>query len=935
MKLHRFLCLLGLAAALAGNAPANRLTVAALRCEYRDNPVGIDEPAPRLSWQLTSTTRAQTQTAYRIRAASTPEKLARGEADLWDSGRVPSSENLHIRYAGRPLTARQSCHWQVQVWDQAGTASTWSEPAHWEIGLPTNADWSGASWIRLAGDPRSSPLTQRPVLTKGMTQPRLATAHPSPLLRREFTVRPGVTRARAYVSGLGYSETFLNGQRCGDAVLDPGQTSYDERALYVTHDITTALRPGLNAVGVWLGNGFLGQNHAFNAPGLGYAPPALLAKLVIDYADGSTEVIATDGTWKATTGPILYDNVYGGETYDARLEKTGWDRPGYDDSTWTAAQVVAAPAPRLLAQMIAPIRQMKTLPPVAVIAGNNGKWIFDLGQNIAGWAQIKLRAPVGTELTLRFSEILSADGLALDLITTGPHATGLPQTDIYVCKGGGEETWAPRFTYHGFRYVEVSGLPEKPSPDFLTGVLVHSDVAPRGSFQCSDELLNRIHRTSLWTLEDNLHSVLEDCPHREKCAWLGDTHAVGETAIFHYDMAQFFTKFADDIETSLGDGGVTYWGQKATPGIPCNVAVGRRLCQEARPDWGSAYVLLPWYLYQYYGDTAVFTRHYPHLKKWIEYVRGLREDGIVTRGYGDWCPPGGNPRMECPVPLTSTAYFHATVVIMADFARQLGKTDDATAYKQLAEETKAAFNRKFFNATTGGYGSQTADAVALRFALFPDGQQAAVATSLRRGVVEQHRGHAFVGIHGGRPLYTQLSAHGYTEVAIAALKQPTWPSYANLLTQGHTTWPEIFDEKPRGTDTAGRSLNHPMQSGFAAWFHESLGGIRPAAPGFKKILLEPHGYHQLAWVEAAHESPYGLIKSHWRSTAGEFTWHISIPPNTTAIVSVPRPRHRQRHRVRPRRHHQPWSRFPALRKPTRALRSRLRRISISQFTAVS
>ncbi|MCY2924815.1 MAG: family 78 glycoside hydrolase catalytic domain, partial [Planctomycetota bacterium] len=537
-----------------------------------------------------------------------------------------------------------------------------------------------ADWIRFARDTRNSPLAKREIQIKSMPAPKLIEAFPSPLFRREFEVKPGVKRARAYICGLGYAELYLNGQRVGDASLDPGQTTYDARAFYVTPDLTRSLRPGRNAVGVMLGNGFFGQNHAFNVDWLANGKPVLLAKIFVDYADGTTQCLTTDESWKAETGPILYDNVYGGETYDARRERAGWTQPGYDDSQWQPAMKAEPVTGKLQAQMIPPIRCLKTLKPQRVFAGEAGKWIFDLGQNIAGWARISLKAPAGTQVTLRFAEILMPDGKSLDHATTGVFATGLTQTDVYVCKGGGVETWQPRFTYHGFRYVEVTGLPSKPRPDFLDGVLVRSDVRRAGSFACSDETLNRIYRTSLWTIEDNLHSTSEDCPHREKCGWLGDAHAVGETAIFNFDMAQFWTKFVDDIETGLGRGGATYWGQKATPGIPCNIAVGRRLCQEARPDWGSAYVLLPWYLYEYYGDTDVFTRHYDHLKSWINYVKGLREEGIVVRGYGDWCPPGGNENMECPPPLTSTAFFYGTLRIMENFALQLGKADEAAGF---------------------------------------------------------------------------------------------------------------------------------------------------------------------------------------------------------------------------------------------------------------
>jgi alpha-L-rhamnosidase len=863
------------------------LTITGLRCEYRENPLGIDARTPRLSWQLQSKERAQCQSAYRVLVASSLEALKRDRGDLWDSGRVDSDQTIQVHYAGKPLASRQQCYWKVRAWDREGHSSDWSAGAMWEMALLDAADWQDANWIRLARDSRNSPLTWRPLQTRNMDVPRMVEAFPSPVFRREFEIKAGVKRARAYVCGLGYAELYINGCRMGDAVLDPGQTTYDVRAFYVTHDITRSLKRGLNAVGVMLGSGFFGQNHAFNVAWLANGKPVLLAKIVMDYADGTTQVISTDESWKAGMGPVLYDNVYGGETYDARLENKGWSQPGYDDSRWQPAVKGEPVTGQLQAQMIPPIRCVKTLKPQRVFAGPAGKWIFDLGQNIAGWVRIKVKAPAGTQLTFRFAEVLMPDGTSLDYDTTGVFATGLIQTDVYICKGGGVEFWQPRFTYHGFRYVEVAGLPFRPGADFLEGVLVRSDVPRAGSFVCSDETLNRIYRTSLWTIEDNLHSTSEDCPHREKCGWLGDAHAVAETDIFNFDMAQFWTKFVDDIETVLGRGGATYWGQKATPGIPCNIAVGRRLCEEARPDWGATYVLLPWYLYEYYGDADLFARHYDHLKQWIAYVKGLREDGIVVRGYGDWCPPGGNGNMECPPPLTSTALFYGTLRIMEDFARRLGKAGDAAGFTELADETKAAFNRKYFNEQSHGYGSQTADAVALRFELFPDGQRGRVAQSLAGEVVDKHHGHVFVGIHGGRPLYTQLCEQGRDDVAIAAMKQKTWPSFAYTLAQGFTTWPEESDEIKPGERIAGRSLNHPMQSGFAAWFHESVGGIQPAAPGFKRIELKPHGYLQIVWAKAEHDSPYGPIQSCWRNEQGRFEWKISIPPNTTATIFVP------------------------------------------------
>ncbi len=863
------------------------VTVEGLRCEYRENPVGIDTRTPRLSWRLVSNERHQWQKAYRILVASSAKLLDQGQADLWDSGKVKVGLMTGVVYAGKPLTSQQRCFWKVQVWDINNRLSPWSAVASWEIGLPDAADWQDASWIQLEKDNRSSPLTKRPFQIKDVTKLRTVEAFPSPLFRCEFTVKPGVVRARAYVSGLGYSELYINGQRIGDAVLDPGQTTYDVRAFYVTHDITKALKQGANAVGVMVGNGFYGQNLAFGVPGLAYGQPVLRAKIILDYANGAKEVIATDETWKASAGPVLFDNVYGGETYDARLEPKGWAEPGFADAAWRPAVKVESVSAKMEAQMIPPIRCVKTLKPQKVFAGEDGKWIFDLGQNIAGWARIKTQAPAGTEITLKYAEVLTPDGKSLDHATTGVFATGLEQTDVYVCKGGGIETWQPRFTYHGFRYVEVSGLASNIAPDFLEGVLVRTDVARRGSFQCSDEVLNKIYQTSLWTIEDNMHSTMEDCPHREKCGWLGDAHAVGETTIFNYDMQQFWTKFVDDIGTVLGRGGKTYWGTNATAGIPCNIAVGRRLCQEARPDWGAAYVLLPWYLYLYYGDMDVDWRHYDNQKRWIEYVAGLREEGIVVRGYGDWCPPGGNDNMECPPELTSTAYFYGTLRIMEKLANRGSKKEDAEMFARLADETKKAFNEKFFNEGSFGYGSQTADAVALRFELCPDNRKADVAKSLAAEVTERHKGHAFVGIHGARPLYTVLCENGYEKEAIAALKQETWPGLAYTLKQGFTTWPEQMDEIQPGEPVGRRSLNHPMQSGFAAWFHECLAGIRPTEWGFYRMDMKPHGYTVLARVEASHDSPFGSIKSQWKSENGVFTWTVVLPASTAAKVYVP------------------------------------------------
>ena len=871
MKL--FLAWLGLAIVALAASPEN------LRCEYLTNPLGIDTPQPRLSWNIISSQRGERQAAYQILVASSAERLAQEHGDLWDSGKVMSDRSVLIPYAGSPLSSRQGCWWKVRVWNQQDKASVWSHAGYWEMGLLTPEAWQPAKWIGLAQDTRQSPLASR-VLER--PRPAQAQSFPAPMFRRVFQLKPGVTRARVYVCGLGYHEVYVNGQRMGDQVLDPGQTTYDVRAFYVTHDVTAAVKSGDNAVGIYLGNGFYGQNIGFSSKGLCYGPPVLLARLVVDYRDGSTEIVGTDDSWKAETGPVLFDNVYAGETYDAQCERPGWNQPGYDDAAWQKPSVVPAPTPKLQAQMIPPIRHIRTLKPVQVMAGGKGKWIFDLGQNIAGWVRLKPNLPTGTMITMRFGEELAEDGRQINFESTGVKHTFVKQTDIYVCKGVPGETWEPRFTYHGFRYVEVEGLTAQPALDLLEGVLVRTAVEPRGTFECSNELLNRIYRTSLWTIEDNLHSVPEDCPHRERCAWLGDAHCTAETGIFNFDMAAFWTKFMGDVETVLGKGGMNYLKRPATPGIPCNIAVGRRLCQEARPDWGVAVVFVPWFIYNYYGDTQILAEHYPLMKRWVNYVNAHAENSIIVEGYGDWCPPGSNSKMECPVPLSSTAYQYGAWQVMEQVARLLGKTDDAAEFGRQAQITKTAFLTKFFDPQTHGFGSQTADALALRFGLVPAGQIEALANDLARCVTEQHDGHAFVGIHGGRSLFTELDRYGHSAVVFTALTQTNAPSYGYNLSVGLTTWPEVPAPQP-----AGRSLNHPMQSGFAAWFHESLAGIRPLAPGFKRIAIQPHGFAELAWVKAEHISPYGPIISNWKRDGNQLTMDVTIPANTTAEVYVP------------------------------------------------
>ena len=861
-----------------------------LTCEHLVNPLTVEAAQPRLSWMIKSDLKGARQTAYQILVARELSLLRPGKADVWDSGRIASDQSVLVPYAGPALKSAARYFWTVRVWNALGKAGDWAPAAVWEMGMLKATDWQPAQWIELAEDTRTSQLAARPIKTSPMRTPAMKKSFASPLLRKTFSINKTVSRARMYICGLGYYELFINGRQVGDQQLDPGMTTYDARALYVAHDVTAALRQGGNAIGVMLGNGFYGQNLAFMAPGLAWGSPVMLAKCTIEYTDGSVEVIATDSSWQATTGPVLFDNVYAGETYDARLEIPGWAEPELDDKHWQPARVAKAPAVKLEGQMIQPIQDSRIIKPIGIIASPGGKWIVDMGQNFAGCVRLKTTEPAGTKITLRMAEILAPGGVEIDPATTGVFATGVVQTEIYVCKGGGEQ-WRPRFTYHGFRYVEVSGLKQKPAPDFMEGIQLRTGAEKRGDFMCSDPQLNRIYQTSLWTLESNMHSITEDCPQREKCSWLGDMEISAEAAIFSLNMAPLLNKLARDMDTTLGRGGRTPWNTPASPGLPCNIATGRRLCGQANPDWGAALVAIPWFVYMYYGDASTLIRQYPHMKRWVHYVASaaVSKNGIVQYGYGDWCPPGiGGANPKCPVPLTSTALQYSSLNIMAKTAALLGRDADEKWFKRQAAAVKAAFHRTFYDPKTGGYGSQTANAVVLRFGLAPGDKKKSVAAALAAEIHAQHD-HADTGVLGSRPLYTVLNEHGYDELTYRMLKKLDYPSYGFMLSRGYTTWPETQYDTPLNQLLGTCSCNHAMQSGFAAWFHESVAGIRPLEtdPGFKRFLLRPHNFHQLTAARANFQSMYGMIHSQWRREGAKFAWSITIPPNTSAEVAIP------------------------------------------------
>ncbi len=828
--------------------------VTGLRCDYFENPLGIDNQTPKLSWIINSPERNQKQTAYQILVSSNQNLLNSDKGDVWDTGRVPSEQSVQVIYLGQKLEPTKKYFWKVRVWDKHNNRSEWSAPAKWEMGLSEPDLWK-ARWIGYdCGDA-------------------------APLLRKEFEITKPVKEVRVYVSGLGYYELSINGSKIGDHVLDPAQTDYEQRTFYVVYDVTKELKQGMNVVGVMLGNGWYNQNvvniYKFGWGDVIYGKPRLILQMHIVYEDNTEDLITTDNTWKGSAGPVISNKIYAGEFYDAQLEKPGWDQTNYDDSGWKQVELMESPGGKLESQNIQAIKKNKIIKPVQITNPKPGVYVYNMGQNFAGWARLKLEGKKGTTIQLRFAETVSDDGM-IDPASTGVYATGVVQTDRYTCKGDSEEIWEPRFTYHGFQYVEMTGFPGVPTLDNIEGVVVNTALEEKGTFTCSDTMINKIHQAILWTTLSNVHGIVTDCPHRERCQWLGDI--LTEMMAYNFDAPLIFKKFVQDIET----------GRKGD--IPNHVAPGKRTSGKASSDWGSTFIQIPYFMYLYYGDISVAQEHYEGMTFFMDYLQKTTENYILTDGWGDLFEPGSVRSVRTPKELTSTAFFYYDADLMSQLAAALGKDEDAQKYTHLKNEIKAAFIQHFYNKKTKTFGSQTGDAIALKFGLAPDGEETAVALSMKKDIIENYNGHHSTGHMGTRYIYGELGRYGYGDVALEMLNQTTYPSFGELFSRGATTVWEYWGERLIDETSAGiRSRNHPFQGGFDAWFYNGIAGINPDPenPGFKHIIFKAQLTNCLDSAEANYNSIYGLISSKWKNTVSEFNWSIEIPANTTATIYIP------------------------------------------------
>lgn len=865
-----------------------------LRCEYAINPLGVDKKNPVFSWKLKHSRINEKQTAYQVLVASSMENLERNVGDMWDTGKVSSSEQI-VKYDGKTLEPCKTYYWKVRWWDSKDEESPFSEINKFEMGL-LDENWR-AKWISKKEHkyevyaPESAPFG------------RTYTIAYSPLFRKEFYVEKNVKRARIYISGLGLYELYINGEKIGDRVLDPGQTDYDKRVLYTVYDVSEKIKKGKNAIGVILGNGRYVKDY-------GYDFPKLILQLLIEYEDSSLELIISDKSWKTTYGPISLNSLYHGEVYDGRKEILNWNLPDFDDSSWEDAEEVESPKGRLISEIYPPIKIVKTIKPIKMWSPNPNIYIFDFGQNFTGWVKITLKTyEVGREIRIKYSELINED----KTLNTSTNRTARAE-DIYITKGIGLEEYEPRFTYHGFRYVEITGYSGVPTLEDIEGRVVHSSVDPSGKFFCSNELINKIHQNIIWGQLSNLMSVPTDCPQRdERMGWMGDAQLSAEEAIFNFDMIGFYKKYLNDIKSA----------QREDGSIP-DVVPPYWSLYPGDPAWSTAYITIAWYLYQYYGDKYILEEHYEGFKKYIEFLRKLSQNYILNfYKYGDWCQPGTIRPKDYSGELVSTFYFYHDTLTLAKIAKVLDKKEDQEYFSDLANKIKEAFNRKFLREkfysclpagfdkesiektlenypeelkeilkqhytvmlSLGMFTSQTINTLPLYLNMVPQEKKEEVLRTLIHDIMVLHDFHLDTGIVGTRYIFDVLSDNGYDELAYKVITQKTYPSFGYMIEEGATT---LWERWEKLTSTGMNSHNHIMFGSVDAWFYRVLAGIKIKEEGWKKIIFEPHPVGDLKFAKASLNTIKGEIEINWEKSENSFVINVSIPVNCEGEVRIPK-----------------------------------------------
>lgn len=828
-----------------------------LRCEYLVSPLGIDAEAPRLSWMLDDSRFGAVQKAFRVAVGTDSAVVAGGMGDEWDTGRV-DSDCIMVNYSGRSLEPFTRYFWSVELWDMNGEKS---DPvvSFFETGMVKAENWKG-SWI---SDSHGTDTRE------------------APSFRKEFSVGKRVKAARAYIAAGGLYELYINGEKAGDHRLDPTYTRFDRRNLYVTYDITSMIKQGGNAIGVLLGNGW--YNHQSTAVWyFDRAPwrnrPVFCMDLRIEFYDGSVETLSTDNTWKTSLSPVIFNSIYTAEHYDARLEQPGWNKPGFDDSSWESSVYRAAPSQNIVSQQLHPVRNVERIPPKSISRINDTTWVFDLGRNISGVSEFTVKADAGTVFRLKHGERIYPDG-RVDISNIDVHYRPLDesdpfQTDIFIAGGNGTEVFMPRFNYKGFQYVEVTcSKPLELTAGSLMGFFMHSDVPPVGTIETSSDLINKIWKASNVSYLSNLFGYPTDCPQREKNGWTGDAHIAVETGLYNFDGITVYEKWLADHRDEQQPNGVL-------PAIIPTSGWGYHWANG--PDWTSTIAIIPWNIYLFYGDSKLLSDCYDNIKRYVDRITEISPSGLTSWGLGDWVPV----KSKAPVELTSSIYYFVDAAILSKAALLFGKEEDHLKYSSLAEKIRNAINGKYLSYENGIYGSgfQTELSMPLFWGIVPEEIRVKVASNLAVRVKSDNM-HIDVGLLGTKSILNALSGNGYPDIAFTLASNETYPSWGWWIVNGATSFYENWPIN--ATDDI--SMNHIMFGEINAWFYKALGGITPdpEEPGFKNVILKPFFADGLSFARTTHQSPYGLISSGWTRNKRRVNYEVNVPPNSSASFFVP------------------------------------------------
>ena len=856
--------------------------VSNLKCENRANPMGIQTQQVHLSWQVQSDQRNQSQVAYHILVSDSEEKLLKNMGNIWDSDVVKSDQSIQLEYAGLPLSSEKKYFWKVKIKNQEGKETDWSEIACWQMGLLASYDWDNAKWISYSNLPDSMKVVPGVHLSGDQLGKRAIGRSIVPLFRKEFSVEKKIKNATLYISGLGHYEATINGQKVGQSFLAPGWTNYDKVCLYNSYDVTAQVKKGKNAIGVIVGNGFYNINRErYRKLVIAYGYPKMISKLKIDYTEGTSTSIVSGTDWKCTPSPIVFSSIYGGEDYDATLEQKGWDLPDFNDSKWQPVLSAAVPSGRLSAETDYPLAVREVIQVKKTEQTEPGKYLYDFGQNCSGIIELIISGKKGAVVKLTPSELITKDK------KINQNASGGPYYYTYTLKGDGIEIWRPRFTYYGFRYLAVEGAapksenPDTSEPQIIDLKMLHTcNSAPKiGEFSCSNQLFNQTYQLIDWAVRSNLQSVVTDCPHREKLGWLEQTYLMGASMFYNYDLHPLYGKVVRDmIDSQLSNGLVPDIAPEFVP-----FDGGFR----DSPEWGSAAVILPWMLWQWYGDISIVKEALPMMKRYVNYLATKADGHIVSHGLGDWFDYGPNTPGEAqltPKSLTATAIYYYDIVLLSKMMELTSNTEDARKMKALAGEVKVAFNRKFFNNQTKVYstGSQTAMSMPLCVGLVDEQDRTKVLQNLEDSIQAQGKP-LTAGDVGFHFLVEALTNGGKSELLFEMNNRNDVPGYGFQLEKGATalteSWPALEEV----------SNNHLMLGHIMEWFYNGLGGIKQQqnSVAFKDLLISPAIVGDITQTKTSFGSPYGTIKSEWSREGKNLNIHIEVPYNTSATISFP------------------------------------------------